>query len=151
MSGVSVAGLQDLASLAALENSFPQGQRWSHDSWQSELAATNRHVLVCRQHGVIEAAATFAMSDDVVDLHRIVTSPTARRRGLARQLLAAGIEWARTSGAARILLEVEGTNAAALALYETEGFRRIAERYDYYGVGAHAVILERAMSEGEQS
>lgn len=151
MSSVSVAAPQDLASLVALESSFPAAQRWSRDSWCDELSATNRRVLVCRLDGVVEAAATFAISDCVVDLHRIVTAPSARRRGLARQLMAAGLQWARSSGASRVLLEVEATNAAALELYAAEGFVRISERSDYYGAGAHAVILERAIHGGEPS
>ncbi|RMB58360.1 GNAT family N-acetyltransferase [Tessaracoccus antarcticus] len=150
MSDVSVAGLTDLPALMSLESSFPASQRWSADSWREELIAVNRRVLVCGGEGVVEAAATFALCDDVVDLHRIVTSPAARRRGLARQLLAAGIGWAEAQGACRMLLEVEATNAAALALYATQGFLPIAERRDYYGPGAHAAILERSMSEGEQ-
>ena len=87
----------------------------------------------------------------MVDLHRIITSPDARRRGLATMLVRAGRAWAREQGASRILLEVEDGNIPALALYEAEGFHPIAERRDYYGVGAHAVILEQSLRKGELS
>ena len=149
MSSVAVADDRDLAGLVALETAFPPEQRWSEDAWRDELSAHNRLVLVCREGGAMEAAATFAISDDVVDLHRIVTSPGARRRGLARQLIGAGVAWARRQGAGRVLLEVEDTNTAALALYATHGFSRISERRDYYGPGAHALILEQSLNEGE--
>ena len=145
------ATADDLQGLMVLETSFPETQRWSEESWREELTAINRHVVVCREESVVSAAATFAMSDDVVDLHRIVTADSARRRGLARHLMVAGIRWAQGQGASRMLLEVEHTNGAALALYATQGFLPIAERRDYYGPGAHAVILQRSMSEGEQS
>ncbi|MEO7589303.1 MAG: GNAT family N-acetyltransferase [Arachnia sp.] len=151
MNDVSVASLEDLPALMSLEDAFPASQRWSENSWREELTADNRHVLVCGGGGAVEAAATFAVADDVVDLHRIVTADTARRRGLARHLMVAGIRWAQGQGASRMLLEVEHTNGAALALYATQGFLPIAERRDYYGPGAHAVILQRSMSEGEQS
>lgn len=146
---VSTAVAGDLRGIVALETAFPAGQRWSEDSWREELASSNRHVVVCRGGGTVEAAATFAISDDVVDLHRIVTSPAVRRRGLARHLMDAGLEWARERGASRMLLEVESTNTAALALYDKNGFTPIAERLDYYGPGAHAIILERPIREGE--
>lgn len=149
MSSVSPAGEHDLAGLMALETAFLPEQRWSETSWRDEMAATNRRVLVCRAEGMLVAAATFAISDDVVDLHRIVTSPGARRRGLARGLLSAGIAWAQEQGASRMLLEVEETNTPALALYASEGFHAIAQRRDYYGPGAHAVILEQSLNEGE--
>ena len=152
---VSVATLADLPGLMALERSFLEGQRWSEDSWRGELTGKNRHAIVCRDGaGTVQAAATYAMSADVVDLHRIVTVPAARRLGLARVLLNAGICWARDMGATRMLLEVDHGNAPALSLYGAHGFHRIAERRDYYGPGAHAVILEREVfqtDEGEPS
>ncbi len=147
---VSVAADEDLPGILALETAFPAWQRWSDDSWQGELVAPNRRVLVCRDGGAVRAVATFAISGDVVDLHRIITSPAARRRGLARELVSAGQSWARQQGANRMLLEVEDTNTAALALYAAQGFGRISERRDYYGPGAHAVILELPIREGEQ-
>ncbi len=143
---VSGATPADVPGLMALEMSFPDSQRWSEDSWRAELAADNRHVIVCRDAAdEVQAAATFAVSGDVVDLHRIVTRPAAQRRGHARHLLDAGIRWAQKVGATRMLLEVEATNDAALRLYESAGFRRISERRDYYGPGAHAVIMERSV------
>ena len=148
---VSIADVEDLPALLALEVAFPRGQRWSEASWRDELVAANRHVMVCRGDEGIVAAATWSLADDVVDLHRIVTSPAARRCGLARHLMAAGLRWARAQGASRMLLEVEASNAGALALYAAQGFSKIAERRDYYGPGAHALILEALMEEGEPS
>jgi ribosomal-protein-alanine N-acetyltransferase len=52
-----------------------------------------------------------------------------RRRGLASRLLAAVL--ART-GAVRATLEVRRSNAAAIALYESLGFRVTAVRQAYY-------------------
>lgn len=150
MSRVSPAAPRDLPSLVALEDCFPAAQRWSAQSWSDELSASNRHTVVCRAGEMIDAVATFAATDDVVDLHRIITAPRARRRGLAGELLTAGIAWAQVRGARRMLLEVEDTNAAALGLYDCHGFARIAERANYYGPGAHAVILQREI-EGETS
>ncbi len=148
---VSIAIAEDLPGLLALEAVFPVEQRWSETSWREELLAANRHVLVCRDDGVILAAAAFAISDEVVDLHRIVTLPAARRRGLGHHLMTAGLAWARGQGASRMMLEVEDSNSGALALYATQKFSPIAERRDYYGPGAHALILERPIREGEPS
>ncbi len=159
MNDVRVAVMEDLAGLMALEASFQEGQRWSEESWRSELFGPRRHVLVCNGRSGLDAAATFSLSGDVVDLHRIVTSAPARRQGLARQLVDTGMIWAQEMGANRMLLEVEATNAPALSLYESAGFHRIAERRDYYAPGVHASILERhipsveirAVGEGELS
>ena len=80
-----------------------------------------------------------------VDLHRIVVAPSRRRLGLARAMLVAGLQWAIREGAARMVLEVEHDNEAAIALYRGHGFRPIAARADYYGPGADAVVMERPL------
>ncbi|THD54957.1 GNAT family N-acetyltransferase [Phenylobacterium sp.] len=55
-----------------------------------------------------------------------------RRRGVARALLAAALPTARDMGAAEAFLEVAIDNAAAIALYDTAGFRRSGLRKAYY-------------------
>ena len=46
-----------------------------------------------------------------------------RGRGLGRQLLVAGIEWAREAGAHKVVLEAWPHNEAAIGLYERLGFQ----------------------------
>ncbi len=58
------------------------------------------------------------------------SSPSAwrraqRRSGVARALLGGFYARARSLGATRVVLEVAADNAAALALYEAEGFRTV--------------------------
>lgn len=147
MTAVTRGEVQDLPTLMALEQSFPEGQRWSEDSWRGELEGENRHVLVSRGDAdEVVAAATFSLLGDVVDLHRIVTRASARRQGRAGELMTAGIAWACDSDAERMILEVEEDNSPALALYAAHGFQRIATRHDYYGAGIHAVVLERLLT-----
>lgn len=45
-----------------------------------------------------------------------------RRQGLGRRLLACAYDWAADVGVAKVQLNVRATNAAAIALYEAEGF-----------------------------
>lgn len=52
----------------------------------------------------------------------VVTEPAARRRGIARSLVAAAAEWAAEKKAERIDLMVWSFNVAALALYRNIGF-----------------------------
>ena len=58
--------------------------------------------------------------------------PAARRRGLARLLLAHGLAEAGGAGCRMMFLEVGCANAAALALYRAMGFREVGRRRDYY-------------------
>jgi ribosomal-protein-alanine N-acetyltransferase len=59
---------------------------------------------------------------------------SARRRGIARSLLRRFVADANHAGAEQAFLEVRVSNAAALALYESEGFAAVARRPGYYPV-----------------
>ncbi|HRY08936.1 MAG: GNAT family N-acetyltransferase [Actinobacteria bacterium] len=54
--------------------------------------------------------------------------PTARRGGVARALMGACEDLARSSGARRIVLSTEREMTAAQALYETLGYTRTPQR-----------------------
>ena len=54
----------------------------------------------------------------------LATAPDARRRGLARGVLATLAAWAGGRGAQRLYLQVETGNAAARALFAGAGFER---------------------------
>jgi ribosomal protein S18 acetylase RimI-like enzyme len=70
----------------------------------------------------------------VADGWRVVTAVTvdesSRRRGLATAVMAALCSWARGRGGHSCLLQVAGSNAGALALYERLGFTE-HHRYHY--------------------
>jgi [ribosomal protein S18]-alanine N-acetyltransferase len=62
-------------------------------------------------------------------------TPSARRRGVARALMASALPPARDLGAAEVFLEVAVDNDPAIALYETLGFRGSGLRKSYYDRG----------------
>lgn len=55
-------------------------------------------------------------------------APERRGSGAARELVERVVEWARTRGAASVLLAVEAGNDRAARLYERCGFVRLAEQ-----------------------
>ena len=50
-------------------------------------------------------------------------APEARRKGVGGALVDAVIEWARSAGVKRLLLDVADNNAPAIALYIQKGFQ----------------------------
>lgn len=139
---VTTAQPSDLPEICTLEVlGFPAANRWGEQAWSDELAARDRLILVGRENDTLVAVATFQISDEVADLHRVIVTPGHRGRGLARQLMVAGIDWASAMGARRMLLEVAEDNLAARRLYEKYGFTTIARRPRYYGDGADALVL----------
>lgn len=84
------------------------------------------------------AALLSAPGDDApaqwVAINAIETAPAARRRGLAKLVMDALLEWADERGATDALLEVTSSNAPAVALYDTLGFTTHHE-YHYRVIG----------------
>jgi ribosomal-protein-alanine N-acetyltransferase len=78
------------------------------------------------------ALALARCAADEAELLTIGVAPAWRRHGLARELISAVSDEARTRGARHIFLEVAEDNAAARALYADEGFAPVGRRPGYY-------------------
>ncbi len=61
-------------------------------------------------------------------VERLVISPSFRRQGMARRLLAAAEDLARDAGKKTIGLHVTGNNLGALRLYEAEGYEVVSRQ-----------------------
>ncbi len=66
------------------------------------------------------------------EVESILVHPEARRIGIARHLLAAGMEWCCQQHAEILRLEVRRSNRAAIGLYEQAGFITTGARPGYY-------------------
>jgi GNAT superfamily N-acetyltransferase len=77
--------------------------------------AADRHLAGCAGAYVEPAGAPTVIS--------MWTEPESRRRGLARMLLDALVDWSRARGARRLTLWVVRGNDAATQLYLGYGFR----------------------------
>ena len=139
---ITLAVGSDLAQIVTLEEEFTDA-RWSARTWAEELVADRALTLVNKDRwGRLLGVATFHWLEDVADLNRVVVHPAHRREGIARRLIAAGMEWAEQVGARRVLLEVEERNSPAIRLYEDLGFMVLARRRNYYGSGLDALVME---------
>lgn len=96
-------------------------------------------VLVRRAHQPIAVAGvTLDGPEGDAVLRRMFTVWEYRRRGIARQLLAAAEGEAKRLGAKRMLLETEA--AAALALYFAEGYTPV-DPFGFYATAPESVFL----------
>lgn len=82
---------------------------------------------------------------DEVHLLNITVAPEYQRQGWARVMLDALAIWARGQGADWLWLEVRESNARAIGVYESHGYRRVGLRKNYYpadhGQREHAVVM----------
>ncbi|MFO1313858.1 MAG: ribosomal protein S18-alanine N-acetyltransferase [Burkholderiales bacterium] len=124
---------------------------WSAVNFRDALAA-GYSALVGEREGRIVAFGVMMMAPGEAQLLNLSVVPDARREGLGRALLRRFVAMAGRMGAAQIFLEVRVGNAAAIALYEDEGFVRIARRARYYpadakGVREDALVMRRDIEE----
>lgn len=63
--------------------------------------------------------------EKAIELKRMFVTPAARRRGVARAIVAELETWARELGVAAVVLETGTLQHEAIALYERLGFTRI--------------------------
>lgn len=104
---------------------------WSAGIWRGELESPHALYLVVEEGGGI--SGHIGVRHVLGELHvtTIAVRREHRRRGHARALITAAL--AAYPEARRVHLEVRPTNAAALTLYESLGFRRTGRRPHYYG------------------
>ncbi len=132
---------EELASLH--KRCFVTPAPWDAASFAGFLADQLAFLLV-------EGEAGFLLGRTVAgeaELLTIAVAPEARRRGLGRKLMARFIYQAQLRGAERTFLEVAADNPAAIALYESCGFRQAGTRRGYYrtptGQRIDALVLAR--------
>ena len=149
------AGLADVPAIWAIEKaSFPTP--WSRWSFLAELGQGNSHTLVIgpspphlwQTWGYL----VFWVVLDEMHILNLAVHPDHRRQSIARQLLATGLGQARTLGAQLAWLEVRPSNLAALALYNSFGFKQVGRRPRYYDdTQEDALLLTFDWSEEENS
>ena len=93
------------------------------------------------------AGAQYVLDEGYIG--NVCTAPEYRRRGVARALLRELRARAERLGLAFLTLEARSSNAAAIALYEGEGYERVGVRPGYYERPAEdAVIMTLFLKEG---
>jgi [ribosomal protein S18]-alanine N-acetyltransferase len=104
---------------------------WSAAIWRGELSSPYGLYLVMEDRG--EVFGQIGVRHVLGELHitTIAVRPEYRRRGHARALIGAAL--AAFPDASHVHLEVRPTNAEAIALYESLGFRETGRRPRYYG------------------
>ena len=117
-----------LSAYAAAESLTPgevEGRRGIHRRIRAGAG-----YATARIDGKAAGVGSVVVEDGWAGVHNMATATEHRRRGAARAVLHALLEWAAAHGATRSYLAVMETNEAARALYETSGYTT-AYRYWY--------------------
>jgi len=109
---------------------------WTRGNFKDSIAAGYCCVELRRGdrpgHGELLGYAVMMLTPGEAHLLNLSVLAAAQRRGYGSGLLGVLAGVARVRGAARLLLEVRPSNAAARQLYARAGFERIGTRPGYY-------------------
>lgn len=93
------------------------------DSWTKQLQKIATFVAVVNGEDVgLVRGVRDDLLPDAAWLISMSVSPKVRGQGVGEALIDAVVEWARISGARRVLLDVGDHNQPAIALYARKGF-----------------------------
>lgn len=121
----------DLDAVAALEPVLFGSGAWSRATYATELAHPQRRYVVVDSQGEVAGYAGVDLAEQA-SIMTIAVAPEHQRQGLGRALMTALLDYARTAGAAEVLLEVRADDAGAQSLYAAFGFTPIGRRRGYY-------------------
>jgi len=136
---VITASRAHAAACAAIHAAaFPPDETWGEGAFAELLAAPGVHGLIDEAGGLV----LMRQAADEAEILTLATMADARRRGIGRRVLTAGLDWAAAAGALRVFLEVSEANAPARALYQAAGFTLCGRRRRYYADGSDALVLQ---------
>ena len=119
---------------------------WATAEFESLLASASVIADGIGTPGPLKGFVLSRRAADEAEILSIAVDPSARKKGLATTLLGSHISRLSRNGVAALFLEVDVSNAPALALYRRFGFREVGKRPAYYarpdGTRANALILK---------
>jgi GNAT superfamily N-acetyltransferase len=109
-----------------------------------EIEKAGGYFVVAREQGSILGCGGFLpIGAGCAEIKRMFVRPGARRRGVARQILRHLEAEVRRRGFQSIVLETGCENRAAIAMYESEGYGRIAGFAGHVGIAISRCYSKR--------
>jgi ribosomal protein S18 acetylase RimI-like enzyme len=134
----------DIPALVALEQSFPEEDRFPVRTWRRLLRGQSMTYVAVSDGEICGAAVyLYRTGTKVARLYSLTVSPGYRGQGIASALMTAGEADAQARGRNRVRLEVRQSNATAVRLYERHDFRVMAQLPSYYPDGETAARMEK--------
>ncbi len=101
------------------------GQEWMMDreTFREALHATRRaHIFVSRVDDALSGFVIAGITDSYGFIQRLAVHPDFQRRGEASSLVQNSLSWIHSRGCQSTVVNTEVSNAAALSIYEDNGF-----------------------------
>jgi [ribosomal protein S18]-alanine N-acetyltransferase len=145
---LGLARSREIAALAVMSRDLVEtGLRWTYRAprMQASLRDPDVIALVARDGLRLAGFAIMRLGDERARLVLLAVDPAWQRRGIARRMLRWLSDSAAAAGTASIHVELRAGNAAAQALYESEGFAETFRLPGYYEGRETAVRMIRLL------
>ena len=141
---------EDFAPLYAIEElCFQPPMRFGRGQMRRLIQRRNVVTWIAEQTGLMCGFAIVEWMRErggiVAYIQTIEVAPDRRGQGIGGELLRRVEGSARAAGAWQIWLHVDAENAAAIRLYEANGYRIEGRRENYYPLGRAALICLKAL------
>lgn len=131
--------LPDVAEIEAACFSDP----WTEQGLAESLDDQCTTMLVALYDGVVCGYVSLMYADEHGYIPRVCVRSAYRRRGIASELMDTAETAARVYGCTDITLDVRESNSAAIALYESLGYRALGVRRGFYSNPIEAAVVMR--------
>ena len=124
----------DISAMLALETGSAGAAHWSEAAYRAIFSRNAKRIVLIAEDAErrVQCFTVARRTGEDCELENIVVAAPRTRQGIGTQLMKSLIIAARAENAARILLEVRESNAAARGLYEKCGFALSGRRKSYY-------------------
>lgn len=135
----------DIDDIATIERGV-FNDPWSRRSFVDLVGARGVVFLVAEDSGAVVGYAIVLVAGVESELANLAVSRLVQRQGLGRRLLDEGLAQARARGCQEMFLEVRASNAAAIHLYNSAGFKAVGRRARYYARPIEdAIVMKSAL------
>src|SRR5262249_19669375 len=135
----------DISTIVALERACETAAHWTDQQYLQLFQATpdapQRIFLIAETCSIVMAEEETSRIDGFLiarnaayewELENIIVAPSARRKGLGKQLFESLLAHAKHSNDEAVYLEVRESNSAARNFYQRMGFQPTGTRKSYY-------------------
>jgi [ribosomal protein S18]-alanine N-acetyltransferase len=131
----------DASAIVAIQSQCPELAAWSQRDyeeapekgiagWVATMSAPAATAEI--QALPIVGFLVARQAADELEILNLAVSPTSRRQGVARTLLANALSWGKENKARQAFLEVRESNSIAIGFYQRHGFKITGRRPKYY-------------------
>ncbi|WP_319781046.1 ribosomal protein S18-alanine N-acetyltransferase [Maridesulfovibrio sp.] len=124
-------GPDNLSQLRALE-SLCFEYHWTEEQFRLGLERNAFFVFGYEEQGILVGYLAYSIVLDEMEVLNLGVHPRFRRKGIGRALMLELMHKCREMNVTRGLLDVKESNAPAIGLYESLGFKQVGIRKKYY-------------------